>query len=163
MSRAGYTEDCENNWDQIMWRGQVTSAMRGKRGQAFLIELVAALDAMPEKKLIRHELIETKDGAPVSSNVCAIGSVGIARGVELEKIDPYDYDRIATTFGIAHQLVREIEYENDEGNYYKESPQSRWCRVRAWARKNIKNPDASYVPERVWQTPISPKGANRWP
>lgn len=44
MSRHGYSDDCH---DDILsfgqWRGQVASAIRGKRGQAFLKELIAAL------------------------------------------------------------------------------------------------------------------------
>lgn len=56
MSRSGYTEDCDG-WDLIRWRGAVASAIRGKRGQAFLREALAALDAMPEKQLISHDLV----------------------------------------------------------------------------------------------------------
>jgi hypothetical protein len=40
----------------IRWQGVVKSAIRGKKGQAFLKELLSALDAMPEKKLIAEEL-----------------------------------------------------------------------------------------------------------
>lgn len=44
MSRSGYNDDCDG-WALIRWRGAVNSAINGKRGQAFLRELVAALDA----------------------------------------------------------------------------------------------------------------------
>ena len=136
MSRAGYSDDCDDNWSHIMWRGSVASATRGKRGQAFFKDLLAALDAMPEKKLIANDLI--RDG-----EVCAIGSVGLARGVDLAAIDPEDYDKVADTFGIAPALVREIEYMNDEGWWRgHESPQIRWCRMRAWVSAQIKQ-DAS--------------------
>lgn len=58
MSRSGYSEDWDGeNWTFIRWRGAVKSALRGKRGQAFLREALAALDAMPEKRLITHDLI----------------------------------------------------------------------------------------------------------
>jgi hypothetical protein len=133
MSRSGYSEDYDlDNWNLIRWRGQVASAIRGKRGQAFLRELIEALDAMPEKRLIAHEL--RQDG-----EVCALGSVGVKRGVELEKLDPVDYDTIAGVFGIAHQLVQEIEWINDEGRYYK-TPEERWQYMRAWAAENLKAP-----------------------
>jgi hypothetical protein len=46
MSRSGYSDD-HSEWDLIRWRGAVASAIRGKRGQAFLRELLVALDAMP--------------------------------------------------------------------------------------------------------------------
>jgi hypothetical protein len=56
VSRSGYSDGCEG-WDLIRWRGAVESAIRGKRGQAFLKELLAALDALPEKKLVANELV----------------------------------------------------------------------------------------------------------
>ena len=132
MSRSGYFDDCDSHWDLIKWRGQVASAIRGKRGQAFLRELLAALDAMPEKKLIAHDLIH-------EGNVCAIGSVGVARGVDLAALDPYDYDKIAEVFGIAHQLVQEIEWWNDEGGY-RDAPEARWSRMREWVASQIAEP-----------------------
>ena len=58
MSRSGYSDDC-NGWDLIRWRGAVTSAIRGKRGRALLLELRDALDAMPEKALIAHDLVNS--------------------------------------------------------------------------------------------------------
>ena len=54
MSRSGYHDDCEG-WDLI--RGAVKSAIRGRRGQAFLKEMLAALDALPEKRLITEDLV----------------------------------------------------------------------------------------------------------
>lgn len=130
MGRSGYSEECDN-WAQIKWRGQVMSAIRGKCGQAFLRELITALEAMPDKRLIAKEL--RKNG-----EVCAMGAVGSARGIDLESLDPYDYEAIADEFGIAHQLVREIEWENDQG--YAESPEDRWRRVRTWATQQICKP-----------------------
>jgi hypothetical protein len=49
--------------------------------------LVAALDAMPDKRLIAHEL--RKNG-----EVCALGSVGAARGLDLEALDPEDFSTL---------------------------------------------------------------------
>ena len=139
MSRSGYTEDGDmENWQLIRWRGQVASAIRGKRGQAFLRELVEALDAMPEKRLIAKDLEH-------AGNVCAIGAVGVARGQDMSALDVYDYDQIASTFGIAHQLVQEIEWENDqyiewdiETSRIIENPEGRWRYMRAWAISQLK-------------------------
>ena len=129
VSRSGYVDDGEQ-WGFIRWRGQVASAMRGKRGQAFLRELIEALDAMPEKRLIAHDL-QSDDG-----NVCAIGSVGARRGVDMSKLDPYDDGGVANTFGIAPQMVREIEYMNDEA-YWGQTPEGRWKFMRDWAAENL--------------------------
>ncbi len=60
MSRSGYSDDLDS-WALIRWRGQVASAIRGRRGQAVLRDLLAALDAMPEKALVASEL-ETPQG-----------------------------------------------------------------------------------------------------
>lgn len=140
MGRSGYTDDYD--FDPLAhgrWRAQVASAIRGKRGQAFLRELVEALDAMPEKRLIANNLEH-------AGNVCAIGAVGAVRGVDMSTLDPEDYDKIASTFGIAYQLVQEIEWENDEAylgwNEVKReidpTPEGRWKHMRAWAVSHIK-------------------------
>lgn len=132
MSRSGYNEDDDGDGRIAMWRGQVASAIRGKRGQAFLREMIEALDAMPDKRLIAEDL-QGPDGA-----VCAIGSVGARRGVDMSELDPEDPDTIASVFGIAHQLVQEIEYMNDE--VYHKDGEDRWRRMRAWAVSNLKDP-----------------------
>lgn len=56
MSRAGYCDDIEDNLVHGRWRAQVRSATRGKRGQKLLRDLLAALDAMPEKRLVADAL-----------------------------------------------------------------------------------------------------------
>lgn len=109
MSRSGYSDDCDQ-WDLIRWRGAVNSAIRGKRGQAFLRELAAAMDAMPDKRLIADEL--QADGA-----FCTLGVIGAARGVDMSNLDPYDRGRVAGMFNVAEALAAEIMYENDDRNF----------------------------------------------
>jgi hypothetical protein len=128
MGRHGYSDDCDDQWANIRWRGQVASAIRGKRGQAFLKELVQALEAMPEKKLIPHELIE--DG-----QVCTLGAVGLARGADLKDVDPYDHKLLGDMFNVAHQLIQEIEWENDENG--GPTPEARWQHMHAWATRQV--------------------------
>ena len=108
MSRSGYIDDIDDDLALGRWRGMVASAMRGKRGQALLRDLLAALDAMPHKALISGDL-ETKDG-----DVCALGALGKVRGIDMSELDPEDPDRIANEFGVAACLVQEIEFMNDE-------------------------------------------------
>jgi hypothetical protein len=91
----------------IRWRGAVKSAIKGKRGQAFLREMLTAMDAMPEKKLIAGELVTA------AGEVCAIGSVMVKRGIDASQIDIEDYEQVADVMGISEALVREIEYVND--------------------------------------------------
>jgi hypothetical protein len=107
MSRSGYSDDIDN-WALIKWRGRVASATRGKRGQKLLRDLLAALDAMPDKRLIAHELV-TEDGEH-----CALGILGAQRGIDLSLLDPEEYDAVASVFDVASPLVQEIVYMNDE-------------------------------------------------
>jgi hypothetical protein len=126
MSRSGYSDECDDSdgyWGLIKWRGQVTSAIRGKRGQAFLRELLEALDAMPVKRLIKNEFW--------NGEACALGVIAQKRGLDLISVDPDDYDRLAELLGIAHQLVQEIEWENDEALGHC-TPEQRWHWMRSW-------------------------------
>lgn len=143
MSRSGYSDDCEDNWSLICWRGAVNSALRGKRGQAFLKELAETMDAMPVKRLVTEEL--QADG-----EFCTLGVVGNARGLDMSVIDPDDAEAVADKFGLANAMVREIVWENDEhpGTYglredgttgwRRETPEERWVRMRAWVSKQLK-------------------------
>ncbi len=130
MSRSGYDDDIEQ-WSLIRYRGAVTSAMRGKRGQAFFRDLLAALDAMPGKKLIARELQQ-------GDQVCALGALGKARGVDMSDLDPECIERVAGVFGIADCLAREVVYVNDEDGYCKETEERRYERVRSWVEQSIK-------------------------
>lgn len=127
MSRSGYTDDYETI---ELYRRTVLNAVRGKRGQAFLRDLLAALDAMPSKRLIPHELVNE------SGEVCAIGSLGVQRGVDMSQIDALDRDSVAKAFGIAPSLAAEIEYLNDEW-HAPETPEQRWARMRRWVERML--------------------------
>lgn len=143
MSRSGYTGDCEN---LALWRGAVSSAINGKRGQTFLRDLVESLDAMPEKRLITSALV-TERGC------CAMGAVAVRREIDTSKVDPFEREDVARLFGIAPAMAAEIAFENDEADFYtgtSETPEQRWVRMRAWAAAGIINigddTAPSYVP-----------------
>ena len=152
MSRSGYTDDESYDGQFAMWRGQVNSAIRGKRGKRLLSDLLAALDAMPEKRLIAQHICDT-DG-----DVCALGALGKYRGVDLasfeKQIDADGYcddpdflsEGLAKTFDAAHQLIREIQYYNDEWFEFKYvdnkrvdcTPEDRWQKMRDWIAAKVK-------------------------
>jgi len=142
MSRSGYTDDCDGEGaDLAMWRGVIASATRGKRGQRFFRDLVAALDAMPVKRLVAN------DFATPEGEVCALGCLARQKGaampaVERDEFDDIDidYDALGATFNIAHQLAQEVMYMNDEYGSWRgaETPEQRWARMRAWAAKQIR-------------------------
>lgn len=132
MSRSGYIDDGDT-WALIRWRGAVASAIRGNRGQAFFKELLAALDAMPEKRLITDTL--KSDG-----DFCTLGVLGAARGIDMDQLNPENPEEVATEFNIASALAQEVVYMNDEyGSYWgDETPEQRWARMRKWIASQIK-------------------------
>lgn len=135
MSRSGYVEyDDYDQWAHIRYRGAVKSAIRGKRGQALLRDLVAALDAMPKRELIADELVDA-DG-----EMCALGALGVARGMDMTSLDPEDVTSVAEAFGVNEKLIREIVWENDEAWGHTQTPAMRWKDVRNWAARMIKEP-----------------------
>jgi hypothetical protein len=133
MSRSGYSDSLDE-WELIRWRGAVTSAMRGKRGQAFLRDMRDALDALPEHRLVESELV-APDG-----ECCAMGAVCLARELDVDGVDPYDRDRVAEVLGIAGAMAAEIAFMNDEAAYRRETPEERWKRMRAWVESLIATP-----------------------
>ena len=129
MSRSGYSDDYDTT-DNV-WRGAVASAMRGKRGQAFLREMLVALDEMPRERLIRSALYQ--DG-----EVCALGAVGVRRMVSMDDLDPNEQSDVAAFFGIAGAMAAEIAYQNDDATPCSETPEQRFVRMRAWVVSQIR-------------------------
>lgn len=142
MSRSGYVDDWDSDNIRQMncWRGAVASAIRGKRGQAFLRELVAAMDATPEEDrwLISGELEH-------EGSYCALGIVGKARGMSMEDIDPEDYEAVAAAFGLPEALAREVMYENDD-SYFRDDGKKRWNYIYRWAKDLIRSEPLREVP-----------------
>lgn len=140
MSRSGYSEDL-TSWELICWRGAVTKAIKGKRGQILLKELLAYLDGMETKELIANNL-------QVEGQYCALGCVGSVRGLDMSIMDVEDYTAIAGMFNIAESLAREIMFVNDElADMYTmqgDDNKIRYKTVRNWVVANI-------LPEEVEQ------------
>lgn len=95
-----------------------------------LRDLLAALDAMPNKRLIDGEL-------ELRGEVCALGALGRAKGLPIEKVDPEEHERLGEMFNVAPCLIREVEYLNDEANIGPETPEQRWLRVRGHVTKML--------------------------
>ncbi len=145
MSRSGYSDDLDDSWELIRWRGAVASAIRGKRGQAFLRELRDALQALPEKRLIHGEFVQ-------EGEVCVIAAIAVAReqrtsGTSHEQAcrivherypDPEDGDNewIASELDIARALACELQFMNDDDYWLsvKDVPESemRYVRILKW-------------------------------
>jgi len=130
VSRSNYTDDGDDQWAMIRWRGAVKASIRGQRGQRFFRDLVAALDAMPEKELISGSL-------ELRGQHCALGALGVQMGLPLKDLTEKEVEDVAPAFDIAVALAREVVYENDEGGWYSETPAERWQRMRRWAASQL--------------------------
>lgn len=133
MSRSGYCDAGDIDQKTLsLFRGRVASAMRGKRGQAMLRDSLAALDAMPVKRLISDLLVD-------GSDVCLLGAAAKVRKVDdIAELDPEWHETLAERFDVAKCMIQEIEYINDDGTWQSETPEERYERVRKWLVDNIK-------------------------
>lgn len=132
MSRSNY-DDCCDGWELIRWRGAVASATKGARGQQLFRELLAALDAMPVKRLIAESLER-------GGEVCALGCVGRVRGIDMTNLDPEDPETVAKVFNIAPALAKEVVHINDEWGRSDETPEQRFERMRKWVAGQLLTP-----------------------
>ena len=122
-----------------MWRGAVSAAIKGKRGQAFIVEAICALDAMPSKRLITDSLQD-----PARGEFCTLGVVGASRGMDMVALKNVDPEEIGKAFGISKAMSAEIMFINDdygesEGNN-REKQERRWSRMRCWLESNLLEP-----------------------
>lgn len=155
MSRHGYTDDDIDPNDLALWRASVQRSIQGKRGQQALRDLLTALDAMPEKRLIRS-VFRNRNG-----ECCSLGVLAEHRGVsdempaiashEMSEVEihnalcPFDdsdviREEAAAALDIAPCLAAEIMYENDWKD--SETPEERWARMRRWVEKRIRQEEA---------------------
>lgn len=126
MSRSGFSEwDGEDQWAMIRSMGAYRSAVRGKRGQAFLKDLLAALEAMTDRRLIHDEFVD------LNGETCALGAIGKVRGIDMSAWDPEGIDTpevAAKCFNVSPSLTRAIIWENDDS--YGVTPEQRWAYMR---------------------------------
>lgn len=158
MSRIPENDDYDEDQQRRhnLWRGNAKRELKGKRGQEFLRELLAALEALPDKRLIEGEV--AKDGA-----VCALGSLALKRRVDagedpaavvadLEKVnvDPWEgeciWDWAERELKAPTHIAWLVPYENDDDGStfdyvtFKKTPvtpEMRYERMVAWVRARL--------------------------
>jgi hypothetical protein len=148
VSRFGcddYDEDYPNQW--FLWQHNLDRHVKGPQGQRDLLDLHAALLALPERKLIGGRLADEKGG------VCAVGALAVARRVsngedreavirELAEAIPeheYDYGDITAqtgkSVGLKYMLAWTIGDLNDD--FHKVTDEQRFDLVLKWVESNI--------------------------
>lgn len=147
MSRAELN-DCDDFPGQLdLYRANTERALSGKRGQAVLMELEAALIALPQKRLIR-------DAFECDGEVCAISALALKRQTEAGKPpeealkgvadflggDYADADLVAARLKTSYNLAWEVMFLNDDRNGWddKRTPEQRYEQMLAWVRENIR-------------------------
>jgi hypothetical protein len=139
MSRLYYEDDFDYRLEGLQ-QGWLKSAVRGQRGQQFLRDLVAALDALPTPELSCGALEDAETGC-----CCAFGAVRRFRGPENvnlwfhpeeEDITP---DDLANPFGVPQTLAWAVVQVNEEMNESntEQGRRRRWAEVRAWAVSHL--------------------------
>lgn len=91
-------------------------------------DLVAALDAMAVKELIRGSL-------HYEGCVCALGSMPIAAGLDDDTVSAVR--AAAYAYEVDESQVEVITSENDIYFEPAESDAARWTRMRAWAQQQL--------------------------
>ena len=136
-------------WMEGQAAGAMRSAIRGRRGQQLLRDLIAGLDALPVPELAAGALEDPETGC-----VCALGAVRLQRGAEAVPLsfdldDPdIDWRDLAKPFDIsetlAHAVIPENEYSSKRND--EQSRRRRWQSVRAWAVGNLVAPAEGVQP-----------------
>jgi sugar phosphate isomerase/epimerase len=134
----------------FLWEANQQRSLKGKKGQAALRELEAALLSLPEKKLIKDEL-ENADG-----QVCALGALAKHRGVQIPRIDwgseeysEFDEDdsermslELAKNLGVPKMVAVAVVYENDDCWPPTITPEGRYTKMLGWVRRQLKQKES---------------------
>jgi hypothetical protein len=114
MSRSGYSDDYGDGDPLAMgrWRQAVQRALDGRRGQAFLRDLLETLDSMPDKRIYSGSFATT------NGEFCTLGAHAARKGVKVDDLgdaeDGCEPEEVGQRFGIARAMAAEIMYLNDE-------------------------------------------------
>ena len=151
MSRSGYVDfDCYDDEHMVnLYRGSVERPLRGSRGQKALVDFIAALDAIPEKKLV-------KDYFRKECGVCSLGALASYRGVDVSDLEPYvdesdgwvgevDSVEVGRRLDISKSMASEVMYENDECIFGHETDNERLDRMRNWAMGNLNEKNQAWI------------------
>jgi len=118
-------------------------SLQGRKGQAALRELEAALLALPEKRLIAEHLEDA------NGDVCTIGALARFKGKitdEIKELGEYEMETVGERLGIPRMVAWKIVEITDiqlPGNFHHYnspvSPEYRYEKVLAWVQSQLSN------------------------
>lgn len=155
MSRFGESDEYDAALANLWW-ANLGRAIRGRRGQRMLGEMLAALEALPEKRLIEGHLVKEGDvcavGAYVVAQRCAAGKPRdqVLHELALEHarcrcghgMDSHGNDGRAPC-GVCAHFVAEAAKADATGSPYRWEPKA--CEAFAW-------PESDDSDEDEWET-----------
>lgn len=158
--------DGDSDWNTVeLWQHNLELALSGKRGKQALADLKAALEALPEKRLIERALctVGGVEKRPEIANleqpegVCAVGAYvwwqKVKQGKDplqaFEELDTlpdedgdiWDTVEAGKSAGLTRVLAWELAYTNDE-TYGGLTPEERYARFVGWIDQQLARPPA---------------------
>lgn len=136
MSRILYSDDEDFPGQFELWQANCERSIQGKKGQTELKALREALLALPEKRLLAHQLYN-KQG-----EVCAIGAYARHKGEDLTQWDPNgdeaNHDEVGAACGMPKLVAWSVVCQNDVccGNT-KITPEQRYSKMLAWVEEQL--------------------------
>lgn len=109
-----------------------------KTDAEFYQELIAALDALPVRELIRSDLLRREDGRMC---YCAVGAMVLKAGTDIDPPHHANFGVIAKTLKCSSMHVVNAVFAND--NYMRRDlpvhseRQWRWVYMREWAEQQL--------------------------
>ena len=141
--RLNYSEDEDFPGQFNIWQANCRRSLQGKRGQAALKRLEAALLGMPTKRLIREAISEVNESAG-RLEVCALGAVAMMEGHEQILYGDDEAEEAGVAMGFPRLVAWKVVEQNDiqlDGHYvYAEGPTMPYGK---WDRDH-------YEPRGVW-------------
>lgn len=153
--RISYREDEDYPNAAELFLANVERSLKGKKGQAALQKVEAALLAMPQKRLIT-DVLETAEG-----EVCALGALAKHMQVAIPEPTVPDYNEweenesyedlikfAVEQLGIPRLVAFRVIEVNDNTQYrflggrdrHYYTPEERYEKVLAWVRKRLNVP-----------------------
>lgn len=143
MSRTdAFDGDVDEKFPAHLWDSWYSRSLKGKRGQKNLRDFIAALDAMPEKRLIADAEVEKH---PVDdereyevAGVCAVACFAASRGEDPrwfggeEDSDIFTTAELGKNAGLSWTMAWEMARANDDV-FSDSTPEERWQKMRDWA------------------------------
>jgi hypothetical protein len=140
MTRLHYYDDDSDPSQEGLAAGALRSAIRGKRGQRFIRDLVQALDALPLPELAAGALEDEETGC-----CCAFGAVRRFRGADAVPLwfhpmeEDMNPDNLVEPFNVSKTLAWSVVQANEDGmiGNDKSTRRLRWKQVRDWAVRQL--------------------------